>query len=532
MATESSTPGLSQVRQADARIRELRLINLVVLFVLAAGVAASMLSSNSFPWLDAGQHTRLVYLAALLLLVALFACYVVCTHKQVNAVRDAALLSEIARHHLHQRAEDLKFLLQSAARIDPENGPEETLPALLGDLTGMMKAQHGTLFLPPLGPRSSRELKRYAEFDAGGGPREPATIDGETEVAREVVDSGDAYVWAPRNGAPQPMLACPLPLDGKSRGAIVLTGSTDPAFTEYDDHHVELLVLFANHAATTFGFGRRISRLRAEHESLRESYQRLMQERGTIVGSARASAAARTANLVQERIAEPAELAAAAIERMTARPLPPELEDGLRSVRAYLDEMLSAAKTPGHTAFGNGEQPLDELVEGRARAALMRCRQAIIEVNFRPQAQNLKLDGRAAAFRQCLDEVLDHAVKNLMQINPPRLLTVETCLAGGRARVVVHDNGPDIDLAKVPVLLAERSQHRSSSDTRVGLFAAADLLRRSGGDMSVKPHQSGGTSYVLEMTHAARSAETQQPGAAVAREASAAALPREASPAA
>src|SRR5262245_52159720 len=223
MSGESGQDRFPSVRQADARIRELRIINVVVMLLLAVGVAAALLTNGTLPWLTSGPHARQIQIVGVLALVTLFVLYVRVGYRQVHAMRDAALMSEVTRESLLQRAEDLKFVLQAAARIDPERGPEESLPELLGDLAGLMHAQNGALFLPQPGPKAPRTVKRFAEFCASSSGTECVAVEVQEALAQSVVESGEPKLIPAEHNQGQAVLAHPLQLDGRSRGAIVLS---------------------------------------------------------------------------------------------------------------------------------------------------------------------------------------------------------------------------------------------------------------------------------------------------------------------
>ncbi|MEE1942633.1 HAMP domain-containing sensor histidine kinase [Streptomyces sp. TRM 70361] len=184
----------------------------------------------------------------------------------------------------------------------------------------------------------------------------------------------------------------------------------------------------------------------------------------------------------------------------TGRPLPPEdRRELLESVRAQLTELASLvgdlqelSRPDAAPAGGQAEVVgLHEIADRAVERARLRGTGLTLTRELSPWY----VRAEPAALERAVVNLLDNAVK----FSPPGG-TVEVVLADGVLRV--RDEGPGIPQDELPFVFDRfwRSPSaRSLPGSGLGLSIVARTVRRSGGEIALRPAEGGGTEAVLRL---------------------------------
>jgi two-component system osmolarity sensor histidine kinase EnvZ len=161
-----------------------------------------------------------------------------------------------------------------------------------------------------------------------------------------------------------------------------------------------------------------------------------------------------------------------------------EIKDDVIEMERMLD---------GYLAFARGEGPekprpcdLEELLEDAVRQA--RRRGGIVNLET---AGVLELPLRPKAFRRCLTNLLDNAIRYAKQV------WVQGRRLGAAIEIIIDDDGPGIPAPQreevfKPFFRLEGSRNPSTGGVGLGLAIARDVVRGHGGDIVLDDSPSGG----------------------------------------
>jgi two-component system sensor histidine kinase MprB len=186
----------------------------------------------------------------------------------------------------------------------------------------------------------------------------------------------------------------------------------------------------------------------------------------------------------------------------TGRPLPPEdRRELLESVRAQIGELASLigdlqelSRPDAAPAGGQVEVVgLHETAERAVERARLRGSDITVTRDLAPWY----VRAEPAALERAVVNLLDNAVK----FSPPGG-TVEVVLEAGTGTLRVRDHGPGIPEDELPYVFDRfwRSPSaRSLPGSGLGLSIVARTVRRSGGEIALRPAPGGGTEAVLRL---------------------------------
>lgn len=95
------------------------------------------------------------------------------------------------------------------------------------------------------------------------------------------------------------------------------------------------------------------------------------------------------------------------------------------------------------------------------------------------------IDGDANRLEQVLVNLLSNALDALRTVQPPRRLTVDSYVDGGRVSVAVTDNGPGVAAEIADRLFRPFATTKGRRGTGLGLYISRQLVREAGGELEL-----------------------------------------------
>jgi signal transduction histidine kinase len=135
-------------------------------------------------------------------------------------------------------------------------------------------------------------------------------------------------------------------------------------------------------------------------------------------------------------------------------------------------------------------------------------RSAIDLVSYRFTVDEISIEGRldpnlppvlgdANRLEQVLVNLLSNALDALRGVKPPRRLTVDSYVDGGRVCVAVTDNGPGVAPEIVEKLFRPFATTKGRRGTGLGLYISRQLVREAAGDLGLAPASGRGACFLL-----------------------------------
>ena len=149
---------------------------------------------------------------------------------------------------------------------------------------------------------------------------------------------------------------------------------------------------------------------------------------------------------------------------------------------------------------------------GEKRAAQVNLnevvRSAIDLVSYRFTVDEISIEGRldpnlppvlgdANRLEQVLVNLLSNALDALRGVKPPRRLTVDSYVDGGRVCVAVTDNGPGVAPEIVEKLFRPFATTKGRRGTGLGLYISRQLVREAAGDLGLAPTSGRGACFLM-----------------------------------
>lgn len=440
--------------------------------MLAAGVVAlyPAIAGKVVDRLGRGfeSHLVAVYVGTL---VGLFLVDTWARDRRLERLRQAAFDATRQAEGMHQRAEELRFVLDVAAGLDGEDGVESALLHALERLRERVGFATGYVYLRD---RSSGRLARRGMAPLTARPSARALAFA-TRTLRAGAAAGESRVHV--DGTDEGLLAGPIVAQGDVIGLIVLEGAHGTGEAD----HARLMAV-ADRLGAALNTFRLLEELAAKERALRQANRELRMT-GTRLArtSARAEATAVgiAASTAIDRPTEDALEAARQVER----DLPVEAAAAVRGrLRRLRDDLLelrrlgSELRELGRRVGQPTEVQVNDALVAAIDLMVPDLKRAGIEVR-------MALDPRLAAVR--IDEgilvhlftrALRNARRSLRRAARPRRLDLETGPYGEGVKVVLRDNSAGVGSGGV-----ERVVHRAPSED--GTANLQEAVRKSGREL-------------------------------------------------
>jgi signal transduction histidine kinase len=167
-----------------------------------------------------------------------------------------------------------------------------------------------------------------------------------------------------------------------------------------------------------------------------------------------------------------------------------------------IEDLLLLAEGGADAALSQQPVDLDDIVTDEIHRA--RAHAPDIEIDAR-HVSAAQVDGNPDHLRRVVRNLLDNACRHARST-----VAVEVVERAGAAVLAVSDDGPGVPPELVPRLFERFSRldeaRSGSGGTGLGLSIVHDIVRRHGGDVSMRPAPGGGSSFVvtLPLSSAAR----------------------------
>jgi signal transduction histidine kinase len=171
----------------------------------------------------------------------------------------------------------------------------------------------------------------------------------------------------------------------------------------------------------------------------------------------------------------------------TAQRLNQKLGQEVRLLKALISDSVKAQPREFYTLL---KQNVEELMNLRFREKKLR-----VEINDRPLeecSEQLTFPFEPYSMEIILQNILSNAMKAGDHVR------IDVGQSTGWVRVMVRDNGPGLELEKLKIHLLTPWDRQEPESTNLGLKVSLNLLRRSGGHMTVGSTPGVGTVFSLE----------------------------------
>ena len=290
------------------------LLRALVPAALAIGIIALYppISDAVVERLGTGFRPQLVsiYVATL---VGLFLLDAFARDRRVRKTRERAARAELRAERQHQRAEELRFVLDVAGELNGRDRIESSLFRVLARLHEEIPFTHGHVFL-----RSpSNTLERRGIWPLTSSPTDRSEKLAEQTVDIETYDNDNPVaVYGPVDRPDA--VACAIRFQEAVIGVLVLEGI--PALREHDQPR---LLALADRLGASLNGVRVLSEVESRERLLRHAYQELRHSGRRLARSAAITQASLVGRAAREAIAEPLRTAALELARLK-RSVPPE----------------------------------------------------------------------------------------------------------------------------------------------------------------------------------------------------------------
>jgi signal transduction histidine kinase len=472
----------------------------VLLFSVSLAVVVVASWREQMPDVLAGvldvEGLRFVFLA----LSVAFALYAVDRERRFRAVTHALIDARARSLALEERLREVSALQQVMGALNSTLETDRVFEVILreaGRLVGAAEsvlfardAERGTLAVAcSIPPGVAGELA-LGEDLAGqvARTRLAALVAAPEDVAR--------YPWLADRGAATAM-AAPLVAGGELVGVLLVTGSGERRFTEYD---LRLLMLFAEQAAVA------VSNAQAYRRE-RESVARLVE-----IDRLKSEFIATITHELKTPLTSL--LGYATILRKRAAELRPEQREELFAIMAQqgekilrlIEELLQSSRIEAGQARLRRE-PLDlRAIVRDVEASLASLARGHVLALAVPEG-DLGLYGDPLAIEHVLANLLENAIKYSPAGTTIRLEVEED---PGEVRLRVSDEGQGIDPEELPHIFERFRQANGSGRTRtsvgLGLYIVRSLVAAHGGRVWVESAPGRGTTFTVALPRRAPAA--------------------------
>jgi signal transduction histidine kinase len=517
--SSSDAPGASSRRGTGARwaaVHRAGWLLWAVTFALLLALTATV-PALYLPLLDLvgrGEESPVLqntWLAtvALMGLVLLFCLYTILKQRELNVVRAALEVEERDKQDVRARLSELSALFQVSTTLQLQLRPDVMLEIIVRRVISTLRAQQASVMLleqesGELVTRASYGLE--AEFSRGARARLGEGIAGWVAQQREPVLLGRV---APTpelarhykdNRAISSALSLPLTIGDRVVGVLNVNRINHPE--SFDDRHIEVLQVFAEHIAAVIDRAEVLERLGTRARQLEADNEKLADlNRMKDVFLSTASHELKTPLSSVIAYAELLDDHDGKLSREQSREFVGRLRGEANRLLGLIDDILDLSRLEsGKMVLKSRRVDLGEIARGAVETTRPMAQKYGVELASEVEEGLPALHLDEVKMRQVIVNLLVNAVKF-----SPRsgAVTVRIRRDAGHLRLEVHDQGPGVAPDSATHIFELFGQGPGETEGRSGLGIGLHLVKRltelHGGHVGVNSRAGDGSTFWVRL---------------------------------